>query len=193
MNVWLEASAPDGITKTGESLSYSVRIVHSGECEATGVVVTHTLPVGVLFVGAESDQGEWDRNDRVLSFHLGRLAKASQTEIRVTLLPVTAGELSIRVAARINGPEVTLADNSVNLVISPLGANLPSLSIDLSPRGEFELRLIGGEGLRYDIETSSNFEVWDKAAEAEGGLWSKSLNDFASGMLRSRFFRAVER
>ena len=192
VNVWLDMNLSGETFKTGEPLTYSVNAYHAGECEATGVVLTNTLPPGTVFVKAVSGQGRVQSNGQDLTFHLGRLAKASVTTIDVTIIPVVAGVLSTRVRARINGPEVTLSDNTAELAIPVGGSVKPVVRIERVAGGSHELRLTSEVGRSYVIQSSSDLRVWSEIGRGTTGLWSLPLRGLDGVDPPWRFYRVMD-
>lgn len=68
----------------GENLDYDLTVTNHAAWDATGVVVTDTLPANTTFVAA-SDGGVYDSATRTVSWNLGTLAGETQKIVRVTV------------------------------------------------------------------------------------------------------------
>ena len=55
-------------------LTYEITVTNTGPANATGVIVTDTLPTSVVFVSANASQGTWSQLGGVVMFDLGNLA-----------------------------------------------------------------------------------------------------------------------
>lgn len=192
VNVWVAMSLSGETFRIGEPLTYSVSVYHAGECEATGVVVTSALPAGAVFVKADLSQGNVESSGQDLTFHLGRLAKASITTIDVTIKPVAAGMLPTQVQARINGPEVNLADNIAELAIPVEGSLWPVIRINRSTDGRHTVSLTSEVGRTYVIQSSSNLRIWTEVARVTTGIWTSPFLEVGKADPPWRFYRVIE-
>ncbi|MBM3835837.1 MAG: DUF11 domain-containing protein [Verrucomicrobia bacterium] len=154
------AVSSDASATVGKPVTFSVLLRHSGECEATGVVVTNWLPSNVRFVSAESARGTWSHEGNVVVFTLGHLANGSETLINIVAQPTAAGPATNVVQVRVNGPEVTLENNLLKLVSVIERAFAPILALVPLPGGGYELALTGSAGQRYAVESSTSLEQW---------------------------------
>ncbi len=70
-------------------LTYTIVVTNDGPATATDVVVTDTLPSGVVFVSAEPSVGTCTRDGAILTCPLGDMAPGASEEIEVVvgLLP----------------------------------------------------------------------------------------------------------
>ncbi|MAT41871.1 MAG: hypothetical protein CL609_05985 [Anaerolineaceae bacterium] len=82
----LTITKDDGVVQVtpGEELTYTIVVANVGTQSATGVVVTDTLPIGVVFVSA-SDGGVYDDNTREIIWNLGELAGGGEITLTVEI------------------------------------------------------------------------------------------------------------
>jgi uncharacterized repeat protein (TIGR01451 family) len=179
----ISQSASADPASTGEALTYTLTVQRSGECQGTGVTVTHVLPANVKFVTAESPQGTWSESNGVVTFHLG-LLEGVMIELTVTVTPVKPGPAVSTVRVRGNEREQNLNNNTSTLTVQVDGValaqaaasvanggtvSLPSvqsiLSLTALPGGLIELAFVGELGGRYVVETSTDLVTWTSLAE----------------------------
>lgn len=91
------------IVRPGEELTYELTVRNgSTKTDATGVIVTDTLPAELEFLSA-SDGGVYDADSREVVWSLGDLAKGSVREVTVTVRVAQATGAGVEV---INGARV---------------------------------------------------------------------------------------
>jgi len=71
----------------GQDLSYTLVVTNNGPSLATNVVLTDTLPSGVIFVSAIPSQGTCTHNAGVVTCPLGTLAVGTQATVTITIQP----------------------------------------------------------------------------------------------------------
>ena len=126
----------------GSTFSYQLDIVNNGPADATGVVITDTLPAtGVTYVGAS--QQPTTNDGRTLTFNIGDLAlnETASVTIDVRVDDDFTGTLFNRAQVRGNETEVTLANNEdteptvVNLQPASLAGHV---FVDANDNGVFD-------------------------------------------------------
>jgi uncharacterized repeat protein (TIGR01451 family) len=106
----VKADSPDPIT-VGQTLTYTLTATNDGPLEATGVVVTDTLPSEVTFVSASGSQGSCNGTTTV-SCTLGNLTNGSSATVTIRVTPTTAGSLSNTASIQGNQPDPNPANNT---------------------------------------------------------------------------------
>jgi len=102
---------------TNDWMAYEVIATNSGPSAATNVVLTNTLPPGVLLVGAFPPN--YSRASSNLIFNLGTLANGGYTNLQLTLQPTNVGGLTL--FASISSPfvlDTNLANNTASTNIT---------------------------------------------------------------------------
>ncbi len=186
-DVVLEAEASQAEQNVGDQLSYTVKVFHSGECEATGAVLTDFLPPGMTFLTADSQQGSWvyDSAKHALICNLGHLAKSSITPVTIIAKAVLGGNWTNMASIRVNG-ERPVSNNSAS-VITLVKGSATRLRIRSSTDRSLDLFLEGQDGRVYSIEASPDLRKWNTwRTNAPGPIWSESFQSSNS----PQFFRA---
>ncbi len=75
----------------GQTLTYTLTVTNNGPDKATGVVLTDTLPAGVLFGSATPSQGSCSHSAGVVTCNLGSLNNLASATVTITVTPTTAG------------------------------------------------------------------------------------------------------
>ncbi len=171
VNVRLDATQPESTLHTGKAYTYTVSLLHEGECRAAGGIVTHTLPAGLLFSDARCAVGTWSRSGQEIRFHLGQVTGSSRTETQVTVIPVEPGNHSIRLEARINGPEVSDTDNRLDLSLPTEGPAIPLLKLEKNGDGSYALRIGGTTTGVHTIEASPDLASWSRVGGTADRTW----------------------
>ena len=119
VNTDVSAEADLSVTKeadldtvvAGEPLIYTVAVTNNGPSDATGVVVTDTLPAGVSFASASAGCIE---ADGIVTCDIGSLSNGTSTKviIEVTVGFLTTGIITNRVDVSGNETDINPDDNS---------------------------------------------------------------------------------
>lgn len=107
------SQAAEVASVAGETtVTFTILVQRSGECAATGVVVTDTLPPNARFIAARSPQGAWSQAEGTVTFQLGAWDEAA-LELTVTIgVPAGgAGEWINGVRVRGNERDPVLENN----------------------------------------------------------------------------------
>ena len=149
-----KTDSPDPVI-VGNNLTYTINVSNNGPSNATGVIVTDTLPAGITFVSAIPSKGSCSGTTTV-TCNLGTLNNAANASATIIVKPTAAGPLSN--SASVSGTEVdpNTANNSatvsttVNPPLTPAVADLSLTKIDsLDP-------VMVGDILRYTITVKNN-------------------------------------
>jgi len=102
--------SPDPVT-VDNNLIYTIRVTNNGPDDATGVVVTNTLPVGVRLVSSFALQGSCSGGTTIMC-NVGTLAKGRTATVIIVVRPTTAGTITSRASVRGNETDPNLANNT---------------------------------------------------------------------------------
>jgi uncharacterized repeat protein (TIGR01451 family) len=138
------ASGPTAPVPAGGPVDYTFVVTNAGPSQATGVVLTDTLPAGVSASAAAATQGACAATGQVLSCTLGSIASGGAVTVTVTATASAPGPIVQAVSVRGAEPDVNLANNDTSLATQIAdGANLV-----LTQRGARARAAIGDE-IRY--------------------------------------------
>jgi len=93
-------------------MTYTITVKNNSSALATGVLVTDTMPAGVTFVSAASDQGSCTRSGSTVTCRITSLAASASATMTVVLQPTTVGTISNTATVRANEPDTDSSDNS---------------------------------------------------------------------------------
>jgi hypothetical protein len=141
-------------------------------------------------VSAESTQGSWQYTNGVVTFHYGRVISASVAEMKIIVTPTQPGVITNFATVRLNGPEVTLNNNSSLLVTAVAGTSQPVLTIALVESGSTEIELQGTVGKSYVIEASTNLVDWVSVTNVLSTDSIIHFFDASLANLKARYYRA---
>jgi uncharacterized repeat protein (TIGR01451 family) len=121
--------APDPIDlRVTNKLLYTISVTNSGPSLASMIVVTDSLPAGVVFVSATNTHGTCTLSNGVVMCSVSNLAYRGSATIRITVMPMYAG--TITNTTRIGGAETDAnpANNVASAVTTVLGPPVPNWS-----------------------------------------------------------------
>ena len=147
-----------GITKSdvadpvtvGDNVTYTVVVSNDGPGLAENVVVTDTLPSGVVFVSATPDQGSCVESGGIVTCNLGSLANGSSVSIVVVVTTTTDGQLTNSVSVTSDTPDPNLGNNGVSedTTVEPP----PPLEADLGvTKSDAADPVIAGDDVTYTV------------------------------------------
>jgi len=166
-------------TGVGYPLVYTVTVTNHGLLDATGVVLTDTLPGSVILSAATPSQGACGGTAAVVCT-LGALASGSQASVTLVVTPTAIGSLLNTVTVSGDQPDRVTANNSATQSTSVVSR--ADLAVTLS---ESEDPVWGGGMLTYTVvvanggpdtatgvrlvDTLPGEALYDSAAPSHGG------------------------
>ena len=147
--------SPDPVT-AGSNLTYTITVMNNGPNPASDVIVTDTLPAGVVFVSSSASQGSCSGTSTV-TCNLGTINNGASATVTLLITPTTAATLSNTASVTSSVPDPDSSNNSVaesTLVNAPPfpgpQADL-SVSVTDSPDPVTEFR-----NLTYTVTVTNN-------------------------------------
>ena len=117
----IKSDTPDPVI-VNTTLGYQIVAINSGPDDATGVVVTDTLPPGVTFVSATPQQGSCGQAGGVVTCNLGTLPSGMFTQIDISVIPNNTGAI------------VNIAQIAGNEFDPTSSNNISTATTDVNPR-----------------------------------------------------------
>src|SRR5262249_8229983 len=111
----LIASSADPVT-VNSNFTYTVTATNRGPSLATAVLLTNTLPAGVVFVSASPTQGACSQNSGVVNCTLGTIIGGSRVDVLIVVRPSASGQLTNRANVVTTAFDPNTANNSATLV-----------------------------------------------------------------------------
>jgi uncharacterized repeat protein (TIGR01451 family) len=127
----LSKSASQPQVALGADVDFTITVFNGGTSNATGVVVSDTLPSGLAFVSAQTSQGSYSRNGNVVTFTLGHLATSATAAMTLRATAVAGGSALNTAVVTVSEPDVAPANNqaSATVMIATAGLTLLSPSV----------------------------------------------------------------
>ncbi len=98
----------------GQDLTYTLAVANNSLSDATGVVVTQSLPSGVNLIDATSSRGgSFAEVDGVITAELGNLNSGETATVNITLNPFAAGILASSASVAANEEDINNTNNSI--------------------------------------------------------------------------------
>ncbi|GAF69899.1 unnamed protein product, partial [marine sediment metagenome] len=105
---------PDPVN-AGENITYTVTVTNNGPSDATGLVLTDTLPAGVTFGSATPTQGSCSETGGVVTCNLGSLAVGANAGVDIVVTaPRVAGDINNQVNITGNVTDLNGSNNSAS-------------------------------------------------------------------------------
>ena len=106
----LESADP---VPSGGTLTLTVQVRNEGPGNATGVLLTNTLPATLTVLSISPSQGSCNNSGGRISCSLGALANGALATVTIATRPTLPGRLTTTAFATANEGEVNPADNAV--------------------------------------------------------------------------------
>ncbi len=111
LNVSLTVDADSAAPKAGDTVVLTLTVQHTGESEASAVVLTLDIPSQAQLISATSLDTEFQQDENQLFCELGRLGQAESKTVTIVLRPMAPGSLRVIGRISLNQPEAVPRDN----------------------------------------------------------------------------------
>ena len=152
--------SPDPVT-VGSAVTYLMTVTNLGPSEATGVVLTDTLPANVTFGAATPSQGAaCTRINTIVTCNLGAIGSGANATVTIEVTPVQAAGGTIitntaSVAAAVADPNAGNSSASQSTTVEPSGAPTPTADLVLTKGGTPDTVTVG-HTLTYFLTVTNN-------------------------------------
>ncbi len=120
---------PDPV-RIGNNLTYTLVVTNRGPSQATNVVVTDVLPVGMSFVSCSPSQGTYTQQDGTVTCSLGTLANGGRATMTIVTGPTLVGVYTNEVSVQTDDTDTNMANNRASAVTTVNAANrAPELTL----------------------------------------------------------------
>jgi uncharacterized repeat protein (TIGR01451 family) len=98
----------------GDTVTYNITVTNAGPANATGVVLTDTLPSILNFKSATSSQGTFSTSGGVVTFTLGAVANGGTATASVTAQAIEDGSASDTASVSSSSPDPNTGNNTAS-------------------------------------------------------------------------------
>jgi uncharacterized repeat protein (TIGR01451 family) len=149
-----KSDSPDPVFSGGPTITYTLTITNNGPDDASNVVLTDTLPVGVVFGSSTTTAGTCAELDGVVTCDLGGLILDASATVTIVVTP----DVVVDATAITNNASVTATEEDPspvnNTVAEMTTVNAPVADISVSISSAPAEPLIN-EQITYDITVSN--------------------------------------
>jgi uncharacterized repeat protein (TIGR01451 family) len=129
-----KVGVPDPVT-VGNTLTYTLTVANGGPADATGVVVTDTLPSSFILGPVNPSQGSCGNVGNTVTCSLGTIANGSNATITIEVTPTQAGIISNTAVVAGDQPDPDPSDNSDTETTTVEGTGEPSANLSITKSG----------------------------------------------------------
>ncbi len=143
------ADSPDPIA-VGGGITYTATVTNHGVSDATGVVVTNTLPAGTVYVGATPSQGSCLQAAGIVTCSLGTIADGGTATVAITVTAAAPGTVTDSASVDATTPDTNAANDadSEDTQVTPASDLSITKSDSVDP-------VIAGQNLTYTLVVSN--------------------------------------
>ncbi|MFQ5796053.1 MAG: CARDB domain-containing protein, partial [Candidatus Bipolaricaulia bacterium] len=159
-----KSASPDPVAVESD-LTYTVTVTNNGPDDATGVVLTDTLPAGVTFESV-TPSPECSEAGGTVTCDLGTLANGTSATVKIVVAPTAVGKIvnTATVSANETDPDDTNNSASADTTVNLAEADLAVTETDTP-----DLVMVGGD-LTYTVTVTNN-----GPSDATGGTLTHTL------------------
>ena len=119
---------PDPV-RLGNNVTYTLVVTNKGPSQATNVVVTDVLPVGIDFLSCTPSQGSYGQDAGTVTCALGTLANGARATVTIVATPTQVGVFTNQVSAQTDDTDTNTVDNRASAVTT---VNAPNRAPELT-------------------------------------------------------------
>lgn len=151
----LQITKSDSVDPTvaGELLTYTLNVLNNGPSDATGVIVTDTLPAGVTFDSATPSQGSASEAGGVVTANLGALAAGASATITIIVDVPPSATGTLTNTAQVTGNETET--NAANNTDTETTALTSEVNVSITKSDSVD-PVTAGESLTYTLTVSNS-------------------------------------
>jgi uncharacterized repeat protein (TIGR01451 family) len=112
LSVWLSAT-PEPVSVT-QNLTYTLQAINAGPQDATNFVLKGTLPAGVNYVSATSNQGSCAQANLVVTCSASKVVSGGDMVTTLVVVPTAAGSANVSANASASETDPSLGNNSAS-------------------------------------------------------------------------------
>ena len=159
-----QSDSPDPIA-AGGVLTYTIAVTNNGPDDATGVVLTDTIPVGTTFVSSTTTKGSCAGNPAI-TCTIGALANGETATVTIRIIPTTIGTLTNTATTTRNEPDSNAPNNAAtDITTVQVGTDLSVTKTDsadpVSQGGTFNYVVTGRNNGPYALGASDTLTISD--------------------------------
>ena len=110
------ADSPDPVAVVTGNLTYTVTVANAGPNQATGVVVTDTLPTSVNFGSANATMGSCSQASITVTCNIGTIAALASATVTIVVIPQTPGiTITNTATVTLNETDPDLSNNTARV------------------------------------------------------------------------------
>ncbi|WP_297980921.1 right-handed parallel beta-helix repeat-containing protein [uncultured Methanobrevibacter sp.] len=119
-SIEIEKLANDEFVYNGNTTSYVIKVVNTGDCDVNGVKVTENIPEGIIYLGYENKTGSWTFDETSYTWTLDApLGIGESAEILVIFNTTQSGLINNTIVAESNETVNVTVYNDTTIVYTP--------------------------------------------------------------------------
>lgn len=144
-----QSDSPDPIA-AGGLLTYTIAVTNNGPDDATGVVLTDTIPASTTFVSSSTSKGSCSGNPSI-TCNIGALANGETATVVIRVIPNNVGTITNTASTTRNEPDSNSANNAdTDITTVQIGTDLSVTKTDSADP------VVQGDNFNYVITPRNN-------------------------------------